>query len=150
MENSATRNWGKGLILAAATFMAFILGLSVYLMSQRPELETENYYEQDLIYQKEMEAQKNAAALSAPIQFAYHADQQNSVVTLTTKAATKGKIQFTRPSDASQDFSVNLTLDSTGQQIIATDNLTKGLWHVQVNWQMNDKSYQSPRWEIVK
>lgn len=143
-------NWGKGLVVAGALFIAFILGLSVYMMSQKPELETENYYEKDLVYQQEMEARKNASTLSAPIRFTYEADQQNAVIQLVVTRPVTGKIHFTRPSDASQDFSLDINLDSNGRQIIATDNLSKGLWHVRANWQMNDKPYQSPKWEIVK
>jgi nitrogen fixation protein FixH len=143
-------NWGKGLIVAGATFMTFILVLSFYLMSQKPELETENYYEKDLVYQKEMEAQQNAATLPDQIRFMYEPGKQNAVIQLGGNQTVIGKIQFTRPSDASQDFSIDLRLDSTGRQIIATDNLSKGLWHIKASWQMNTKAYQSPRWEIVK
>jgi hypothetical protein len=143
-------NWGKGLVVAISLFMLFILGLSFYMMSQQQELETEDYYEKDLTYQQEMEARTNASSLAHPIQFAYTPEEQHATIELSVNQPVAGTIRFTRPSDASLDFDVPLVLDSVGHQTIATDSLTKGLWHVQASWQMNNKTYQSPQWEIVK
>ncbi|HZH95597.1 MAG TPA: FixH family protein [Flavisolibacter sp.] len=144
-------NWGKGIIITAAAFMAFILTLTIFMMNQTPELEERNYYEKDLKYQQVMDARQNVTALNQPVQFEYaKASQQIRLQLPVSSPALSGTLTFTRPSDAKQDYIVDLQLDTQYQQRISVTDLATGLWHVRIDWQANGKAYQSQTWEIIR
>ena len=53
----------------------------------------------------------------------------------------KGTIQFYRPSDYKKDFSIPLSVDTNGQQVISTQSITKGYWKVKVDWTQDSIEY---------
>ena len=58
-------SWGKGIVIAMATFIAFILVLATTLMRHKVDLVSEDYYLQEIHYQDEIEAQELGFELSA-------------------------------------------------------------------------------------
>ncbi|MDJ1466687.1 FixH family protein [Cytophagaceae bacterium DM2B3-1] len=143
-------NWGKGIIITVASFMAFILGLSIYMMSQTPELEEKNYYEKDLVYQQIITARQNAIELNKPVSFSYQKSNGQVVIAFPIEnSSLQGTIVFTRPSDASQDSRLPLHPDNH-QQVIPVTHLTSGLWRIHIDWTMDGKTYQSQTWEFIK
>ena len=57
-------NWGTGIVLAFVAFISFIMYFVVQMnMEDRAdhELVTKDYYKKELAYQKEIDAEKNAA-----------------------------------------------------------------------------------------
>ena len=64
--------WGHGIVVALGLFISFILYL-IFIFpigKQNSELVTENYYEDELSYQKVIDAKNNAATLTAKPQYA--------------------------------------------------------------------------------
>ena len=49
-------NWGKGIIIVMSSFVIFILTLVFILMSTRVDLTSEDYYKQEINFQKEINA----------------------------------------------------------------------------------------------
>ncbi|RMI09350.1 MAG: hypothetical protein D6681_07205, partial [Calditrichaeota bacterium] len=49
----------------------------------------------------------------------------------------QGKVTFFRPSDATQDFTLPLQPDSSGRQVFSVAHLSRGLWRVQLFWQVD-------------
>ena len=64
--------WGHGIVVALGLFISFILYLIFVfpIGKQNSELVTENYYEDELSYQKVIDAKNNAATLTAKPQYA--------------------------------------------------------------------------------
>ena len=58
--------WGHGMVLALAGFIAFILGMIFFYTRgyQTSEMVSENYYEDELIYQDVIDAKTAAASLA--------------------------------------------------------------------------------------
>ena len=54
---------------------------------------------------------------------------------------TTGKIILFRPSDAKKDLSMPLLLDSSLQQGIPLEKLSRGSWRIQIRWQCEGKDY---------
>jgi nitrogen fixation protein FixH len=52
-----------------------------------------------------------------------------------------GTVQFYRPSDSKKDFTLSLSIDTSAQQIISTQNLEKGYWKVKLNWMQDSVEY---------
>jgi len=142
-------NWGKGIIIVAAAFMAFILALSFFMINQTPELEEKDYYEKDLAYQQVITARTNAETLEKPVQVTYQASRQMVQVEIPLPQFSEGIVAFSRPAAARQDFTIRLTPNQP-HQTIPVSHLSNGLWRVQVSWQSDGKSYQSHTWEIIK
>ncbi|MEY3438013.1 MAG: hypothetical protein RL265_598, partial [Bacteroidota bacterium] len=60
-------NWGRGIILAMALFMGFILFLVVNIMLHTVDLESEDYYKKEINYEQEITAMKNFNAVNSRI-----------------------------------------------------------------------------------
>lgn len=67
MNNEKSKfTWGHGIIVAIISFMAFIVGLVVYFTStmKNSELITDNYYQEELMFQSVIDAKNRAEKLT--------------------------------------------------------------------------------------
>ena len=62
-------NWGKGIIIAMALFMGFIITLVVTLMRQDVDLEIDDYYNKELAFNEQYNAQQNYMDATEKITF---------------------------------------------------------------------------------
>ena len=65
-------NWGTGIVIGMTLFIGFIMYMVITMMTDKNydhDLVTEAYYAKDLAYQQEIDAEKNANALSSKITF---------------------------------------------------------------------------------
>lgn len=139
-------NFGTKIAIAVAVFVVFILVLSLIMMSKQTETVEKDYYEKDLRYEEEIQAQRNASkfpVLFQPLQDTLWVRFQKKV------DYDKGEILFIRPDDSQKDFSLPLQLDSLQKQKIYDNRLIKGLWKVQIKWQKANKNYASPMFEWI-
>jgi len=140
--------WNWGTIL---TFV-FILGASgiifmVYRSQQMAaELVTENYYAEELQFQKKIDARAAANSLSRKVAIEYIDAQDAIVVSFPAeclKENIKGNIYFYNPASGKQDRIIPITMDAQGLQVIAAGKIAKGTYSVQVEWSMSDKAYST-------
>ena len=133
-------NWGKGIVIAFILFAAALFAAVGFTLSQRVDLVTDNYYEKELKYQEHIDVLKETGNLESRLLI------QNSegAVVFTFpdgKTVPAGEINFYRPSDASKDFSVNVSTDGNGIQLVPTAKLDRGMWKVQVTWYSGNKKF---------
>ncbi len=128
-------HWGHKITISIIIFMLIIITM-VYISVTRASIHmvSENYYEEELAYQKVIDKMTNARdwdheitidALSIPdhIRFSY-----------PEGVALRGNIRFFRPSDSNLDFSV--AMGSDGQyQDVPWANRKKGLWKIMMEWE---------------
>lgn len=133
-------SWGKGIILVFAVFMIGI-GVMVYKsMTKNIDLVSQNYYEKELKYQEQINKINNTNSLQEGLIIEYNGNQ--IIINYPAdKNNISGEISFYKPSDAKDDFKVNVEPGSDMKQVFITEKLTKGLWKVQVNWVMDGKDY---------
>jgi hypothetical protein len=135
-------SWGTKIVLLYAGFVGMIMTMVIMTMREKVDLVTTNYYEKEILFQKQIDGSNNFAASGSKVeisqtgkdlrmQFPGEAFNQASGVTL----------QFYRPSDKSLDFRVPLNPDANGFQTIAHPSLTKGLYHVKAAWKKDSKDY---------
>ncbi|WP_165778124.1 FixH family protein [Raineya orbicola] len=133
-------NFGTKIAISVAVFVVFILVLSLIMISKQTESVEKDYYEKDLRYEEEIQAQRNASEF--PIKFYTH--QDTLWVQFEQKINyEKGEISFFRPDNSKKDFVIPLNLDNNARQFVYAGNLAKGLWKVQVKWQDSEKKFQS-------
>jgi nitrogen fixation protein FixH len=97
-------SWGWKIALLYGGFMALIISLVVASSHQHFDLVSKNYYEEEIAYQKVIDAGKNQSALSHPMSI--HADSKSVFVDFPDELKGKvlsGTVQFYSPVDAQWD-----------------------------------------------
>lgn len=151
---NAQRNlWPAGLIAAFALFIGGTVALIAIAASQRSDLVTPDYYEQELRYQTRLDALHRAAPFAGRI--GVETDPQGAQLRLSLPAEvigpdTVGRVELYRPSAASLDCAVPLALDADGTQIVNVTGLQAGLWKVRLQWRAGGQDYFVERSVVLK
>ncbi len=136
--------WGVGIFVFYGVFVLFILGLVVLTTFHRHSLVTEDYYEEELRYQDQIERMRNANQLSAGLDISFDRSNRQIVLNYPPDAVLgelKGTVTMFRPSDADHDVVYPVQVDRDGRQYIRTDNLLRGLWRMKIDWQSAGDAY---------
>lgn len=136
-------NWGNALAIALISFIIFILSLIFWYQSQDNsfDLVTENYYEEELVFQKEIDAQNNANKLKNPPVLKI---TPQGIIIWFDKEFSKitGEVLFRHSSKKEKDIKTKLMLSSENQMTIPASVLDKSLYEVKINWVHNGISYR--------
>ena len=131
-------NWGKGIAIALALFMGFIIFMVVQMVSQTVELETEDYYKKDVAYQDEITSMTNVHALAE--QPTISLTETHIVVQFPDGLEfSKALLNLKRPNDESDDRSYPIV--GTSMFILNKSELEKGVYKLELSYSHNDKSY---------
>lgn len=135
-------NWGTGILITIIIFMVITIGTVVFLMNQDVDLVTNDYYNKGIQHQSQIEKvnRTNEMVEKVSINLGNGFVVFNFPKSLTQKSI-EGTIQFYRPSDSKKDFSIPLSVDTSGQQIISTQSIAKGYWKVKVDWKHDTIEY---------
>jgi nitrogen fixation protein FixH len=136
--------WPYGIVAAFILFILGTIALIVLASSTTSDLVSENYYEQEIRYQGQIDRLTRTAQLDGQVQVAYDAAVRRIKISLPTEHATgktAGRIQLYRPSAAGLDRELKLELDAAGTQAVDASSLLPGLWRVRVEWTAQDEEY---------
>lgn len=135
-------SWGIKITVLYAGFVILIVTMVGLTMREKVDLVSKDYYAQELSYQDKINKVNRANALEQPLTWEV---QPGSVVLKFPgqfeNGEILGSINFFRPSDASMDTTVHVSVDTTGAQIISTAKLNRGVYKMQVNWEANKQTY---------
>lgn len=138
-------NWGHGIILALGSFILFILFMIFIFPNgmQNAEVISENYYEDELVYQDVIDAKKNADLLIAKPVY----EQNTHGITVTFPLEIKpndGKVNFVlfRTNDANLDVKKDVELSANHSFTIPAKILAVGSYTLKVKWTTDKKHYQ--------
>lgn len=131
-------NWGQSIVLAFVLFAAFIGSLVVVCLRQDVQLIAPDYYQQELLYQRQLDRMNNANELAVQpvlrisegwldIEYARMADMQ------------EGTLQLFRPSD--ERFDRNFKLSSETEQRLDVRSMPHGVYKARLKWSMQGKEY---------
>ncbi|PCE65985.1 FixH family protein [Sediminicola luteus] len=136
-------NWGTGIVIAIVSFIGFIMYFVIYMSTNRRadhDLVTEDYYKQELEYQKEIDAEKKTGAAykitiektkeGLVLSFPEHLDP----------AKIQGTVSLYRPSNKHLDFDLPLSL-SDPHLLIPDTRLLDGRWDLKIDWKYQDDAY---------
>lgn len=137
-------NWGTGIVIAFALFMAFILYFVFEVQSNSKydnDLVVEEYYKHDARFGEEMERIQNAQDLV-----------EKPKIVLTSEGVVisfpdafvpnkiKGNVSLYRPSNKKFDFEIPISI-SESTLLIPKKSLIDGRWDINMEWQYDGKSY---------
>jgi nitrogen fixation protein FixH len=139
----------------AAYFAVAITGIVIFVswaVRQNLDLVRPDYYEHEILFQKQIDALNRARPFASELKVAY--DPERRVLLLRLPAAHVAE-QFTgtahlyRPSDAKLDQRLGLNPDHDGTQIINAAALIPGLWKVRLDWSAGGESFAFEQTIIV-
>jgi nitrogen fixation protein FixH len=148
--NTKKNLWPYGIITAFAIFMTGTIGLIVLACSHRTELVSDDYYEQEIRFQSQMERQQRASTQGASVIYEPRTHAiRISVPSGTAPGSVSGRIHLYRPSAAGLDRKLSLELDAQGTQLVDATRLSAGLWKVRVTWSAGTQEYYLDQSVIV-
>ncbi|WP_136482027.1 FixH family protein [Cognatitamlana onchidii] len=137
-------NWGTGIVLAFIGFISFILYFIITMNVNEDfdhELVTEDYYAEELAYQKDIDKLNNAKTLKENI--SYKRTENGLLIKFPSSLDYNnitGNVFLYRPSNKQLDFETPISL-SNPYLLIPDKRLVDGRWNIKIDWQYKGKSY---------
>jgi hypothetical protein len=127
--------WGYGVAAVYSLFALATLSFVAFTMTQKVELVANDYYAQEVAYEKQIRREQQTKDLEKQMTCELTADHQFIHLQLPAEMkAAQGTILLYRPSESALDQELKLKLDGNGSQTISTAKLSKGAWRVKVTW----------------
>jgi len=114
----------------------------VIAATHRESMVSEDYYEQELKFQDQIDSAARAQKVGAHLQF--EAGARKLVVTAPADQLAQqfsGVIEFYRPSSPALDRQVPFVPGADGTQAVDVARLAAGLWQVRVKWNAGGQHY---------
>jgi len=140
------RPWNPWPISIIAFFTVAIIGCGTFIVfcSRHPaDLVAADYYEQEVRYQGQIDRVQHAQQAAAA-SIGYDATTKLISIALPpnhSQHKSSGSIQLYRPSAASLDRTVKLSLNKEGVQEIPAREMPAGLWKVRVMWRNSEADF---------
>jgi nitrogen fixation protein FixH len=136
--------WPLGIIVTFALFFTGTVGLVVMAFSQKVDLVSPDYYEQELKFQGRIDRVERTR--SAPSQASVGYDAGGKCITVSLPAHqvghdVSGRIELYRPSASGLDRAIKLEPDTKGVQRVDAAGMVPGLWKVRVSWTVEHQDY---------
>ncbi|MGY6520997.1 MAG: FixH family protein [Mongoliitalea sp.] len=132
-------DWGKGIILTLTAFAGIIISMVVICVRQDDiHLVTQNYYEEEIKYQDQIDKMVNASMLDYE---ALAFDAQRRLIELNLPKGAKGTLHLFRPSDARLDQKLEFEIQDLEVNAINLSELKPGYWKIKMTWVEDETSY---------
>ena len=134
--------WPFGLILTFVLFFAGMAAVVTIAATHRDSLVSENYYDQELNFQHQIDNATRARQAGATITCG--AGRNTVVIALPAGQLTEklsGKIEFYRPSAPALDCEFRLSPAADGRQTLDISKLAPGPWRVRASWNAGGHDY---------
>jgi len=137
-------NWGKGIVIAFVLFAGFIFTLVGICIRQDVSLVSDDYYQQEINYDKQLDRLSNTRNLTEKPEIVVSSAAGTVSIRFPEslpRVGISGNVHFFRPSDAKLDVTYPLKLNDSGLQKLDISKLTKGLWTLKFTWSFEGKEY---------
>jgi hypothetical protein len=137
-------SWPTAIVVSLAAFMVFILSF-VYKVTFLPEydhhLVSEEYYKDELNYQKEIDEENKGIALAENVLITKVSE--GLLISFPKEFSPEditGTISFMRLSNSKIDFKIPIKL-KTNDILIKKENLVEGRWDLKIEWVVKENTY---------
>jgi len=137
-------NWGTGIAFTFVLFAAGMILLVVLCMQQPPDLVSADYYNREVAFQQQIDKATNTNGLSNPLRISFDAKQQQVTIVFPDEMKNKsinGMLHFFKPDNSALDFHIAVQPDQYLTQLVTTNAMKSGLWHIKADWNCGDKGY---------
>ena len=129
--------WPYAILLYFVIFISALVVWILFAIHNDPQLVRNDYYEQELSFQKQIDGQRRAA--NVELTLAYDRLTQSVAVRLP-RNTEKGSIYLYRPSNASLDREIALKLGEDEEKIDLR-GFEAGLWKIRLTWLADGLEY---------
>jgi hypothetical protein len=138
-------NWGFGVVIAFVGFISFIMYFVISMSADEKysyDLVAEDYYNQELNFQKNIDATKNAKNLKENIKIERIKEGLKIIFPkeFNTKSI-KGKVFLYRPSNKQLDFEMPIAVSDSSYLLMPDKRLLDGRWNIIVDWVYKEKRF---------
>jgi hypothetical protein len=132
-------DWGKGITLTLIVFGVIMISMVTICVKQDDlHLVTQNYYEEEIKYQDQIDKMINASHLDYEV-LVY--DNQLKIVDLHLPVGSKGTMHLFRPSDARLDQKISFDITDPSVNSVDVKSLKPGYWRIKLTWVENGVGY---------
>ncbi len=143
-------NWGTGIVIGMASFIAFILYFVITMSTNKNyshDLVTEEYYAKEMAYQTEIDAETKTNELKEKVISKKVPGGWNITFPGDFEPAKmSGTIHLYRPSNEKLDFEI--PINTKNSVLIPDANLVPGRWNIIISWRYEGMDYMFKQ-EIV-
>jgi hypothetical protein len=133
-------NWGKWIIVSFVLFAMFIATLVTVCVRQDVLLVSKDYYQDELVYQEQIERIQNTNALQDKPEIVV-VNNQLQVSYIRFANVDRALLKLFRPSDASLDLQFELKPVLEGKQEFSLSSLPRGFYRARMTWEEAGKEY---------
>lgn len=137
-------NWGTGIAVVMALFVAFILYFVITMSTHKDfehDLVTEEYYAKEMVYQQEIDAETNSSNPDFKITSKkVPAGWEITFPTMHEPSKIKGTVFLYRPSNKQLDKTFPLEL-SSHNLLIPDNSLLDGRWNITITYDYDGKPF---------
>lgn len=137
-------NWGKKIILSFVLFIGLIFTLVYISVNTDFYLVEEDYYEQELAYEDQIQRIKNHDSLADKPIFKIDRREFTAALTFPSELVdqmVEGSILFYRSNSARLDKKFDLSLNEEGEFVVDISKFSVGAWKVKIKWADGQKEY---------
>lgn len=152
-EEKKKSRWGFGIFLLYGGFVVAVLVVVTFASFQEIQLVEPNYYQQELVFQQQIDRIKRTLELPTAVSFDYNGSTRFITVVYPPEvdhSRFSGSIALMRPSNADLDRTVAVLPDSTGRQEIDASRLAKGFWRVKALWKIDTDEYYNEDMIVIQ
>lgn len=134
-------NWGYKIVLIYAVFVLGILTMVFVSAKENRDLVSENYYADEIAYQKLIDQSAKTAALSAPVELI--ASASLLIIQLPKefdRSIVNGEWTLYYAADKARDIARNIHTEN-GKYSIAIPTEAKGQYLFKMHWKAGNKEY---------
>lgn len=133
-------NWGWGIAIGLSCFVGYIIFFLIQALNFNGDLVADDYYDQELKYQDNIEAQTNFKKLEDSV----HVVMLDEYVQIDLPKTDEynGELHLYRPSDASKDRKYPIK----GEKVhIPKSDLESGSYKLKIAWKSGKKLYYTEK-----
>lgn len=131
-------NWGHGITIVLVAFMSYIVYMGVVLISKNTDLVTPEYYKDEVLFEREINAQQNAFNNKSSLDL--DLSKEGLFIKLDTPDEVEAlAVTLYRPNTKDGDINEK----SSGKSMfIDNTKLKTGKYYVTAEWEAQNQSYQ--------
>ncbi|MBK9418733.1 MAG: FixH family protein [Flavobacteriales bacterium] len=136
--------WGNAIFLVMTAFILLMTSFMIRAASNQEELVAENYYEQEIEYQGQIDKLNMTSTLSEAVRMTVVGSELVIEMPMDVRDKTiTGELYLQRPSDSRADERMPITLDANRMMRVALGERLKGAYNVQLDWSADGTAYLS-------
>ena len=142
MKTKFRWNWGTGIALVYTVFALSMIALVVSSFSKKLDLDSKDYYAQELVFQNQIDKSNRARALASSVK--WEVAIGNIIISYPQQfigSELSGNVNLFKPSDNNADVNFQIQTDEQLKQEISTSTLSKGMYKIRIDWAVGKETY---------